>query len=90
SLVELTQHHSSSSSSQSFLARENPSSSSCSSPSRLLETQSSLSAAPSLVLAAANARMRDRLVCQTYRRNRTNEDFLLTASHEDSSSELPC
>lgn len=37
--------------------------------------EASVPGAPSLVLAAANARMRDRLVCQSYRRNRTNEDF---------------
>lgn len=91
SSVELTQHQSSSSSSSLHslpAGGVSNSSSSCSSPPRLLETQSSLSGAPSLVLAAANARMRDRLVCQTYRRNRTNEDFLVTSSHVDSSSEF--
>ncbi|PFH33401.1 glycine cleavage T-protein (aminomethyl transferase) domain-containing protein [Besnoitia besnoiti] len=36
--------------------------------------------APSFVMAAASARMRDRLVCAVYPRNRSNEDFVLPSS----------
>ncbi|KYK63144.1 glycine cleavage T-protein (aminomethyl transferase) domain-containing protein [Toxoplasma gondii TgCatPRC2] len=59
------------------------------SPENSLSPSASLSA-PSFVLATANARMRDRLVCSLYPRSRANEDFIIASSSSSLSPSSSC